>query len=158
KLIHYRKLFERLPDPFVLYLALLLHDSGKAVGRPHSEASALFAQRVAARLQLTPEQRKSLILLVDHHLTMSKMAQQRNLDDPTTVMEFAQIIKEQKNLDALMLLTLADGQGTSADTWSDWQQSLVSQSFHDRSPHPADRNCYHELTRTERERLRDAVP
>jgi len=58
KLIHYRKLFERLPDPFVLYLALLLHDSGKAVGRPHSEASALFAQRVAARLQLTPEQRK----------------------------------------------------------------------------------------------------
>src|SRR5438105_2042023 len=58
KLIHYRKLFERLPDPFVLYLALLLHDSGKAVGRPHSEASALFAQRVAARLQLTPEQRQ----------------------------------------------------------------------------------------------------
>jgi [protein-PII] uridylyltransferase len=131
KLIHYRKLFERLPDPFVLYLALLLHDSGKAVGRPHSEASALFAQRVAARLQLTPEQRKSLILLVDHHLTMSKMAQQRNLDDPTTVMEFAQIIKEQKNLDALMLLTLADGQGTSADTWSDWKESLVWQLFQD---------------------------
>src|SRR6266513_1240448 len=50
KLIHYRKLFEQLADPLVLYLALLLHDSGKAVGRPHSEASALYAQRVAARL------------------------------------------------------------------------------------------------------------
>src|SRR6476660_5211575 len=86
KLIHYRKLFEQLADPLVLYLALLLHDSGKAVGRPHSEASALFAQRVAARLQLSPEQRKSLIRLVDHHLTLSKMAQQRNLDDPATVM------------------------------------------------------------------------
>jgi UTP:GlnB (protein PII) uridylyltransferase len=61
KLIHYRKLFEQLADPLVLYLALLLHDSGKAVGRPHSEASALFAQRVAARLQLSSEQRKSLI-------------------------------------------------------------------------------------------------
>src|SRR5207248_2012283 len=154
KLIHYRKLFERLPDPFVLYLALLLHDSGKAVGRPHSEASALFAQRVAARLQLTPEQRKSLILLVDHHLTMSKMAQQRNLDDPTTVMEFAQIIKEQKNLDALMLLTLADGQGTSADTWSDWKESLVWQLFHDSSRYFADRKSYHEQTRIARESLR----
>ena len=157
KLIHYRKLFERLPDPFVLYLALLLHDSGKAVGRPHSEASALFAQRVATRLQLTPEQRKSLILLVDHHLTMSKMAQQRNLDDPTTVMEFAQIIKEQKNLDALMLLTLADGQGTSADTWSDWKESLVWQLFHDSSRYLADRKSYHEQTRIARESLRASV-
>src|SRR6266702_2215836 len=157
KLIHYRELFERLTDPLVLYLALLLHDSGKAVGRPHSEASALFAQRVAARLQLTPEQRKSLILLVDHHLTMSKMAQQRNLDDPTTVMEFAQIIKEQKNLDALMLLTLADGQGTSADTWSDWKESLVWQLFHDSSRYLADRKSYHEQTRIARESLRASV-
>src|SRR5712692_1223652 len=72
KLIPYRKLFERLEDPFVLYLALLLHDTGKAVAaRPHAEASALFAQRVATRLQLSSEQRKSLILLVDHHLTLS---------------------------------------------------------------------------------------
>ena len=72
KLIAYRKIFEELDDPFVLYLALLLHDSGKAVGaRRHSEASALFAQRVATRLQLSSEQRKSLILLVDHHLTLS---------------------------------------------------------------------------------------
>src|SRR5438128_2671745 len=97
KLIHYRKLFEQLADPLVLYLALLLHDSGKAVGRPHSEASALFAQRVAARLQLSSEQRKSLIRLVDHHLSLSTTAQPRNLDDPTTVMEFAKDVKGQKN-------------------------------------------------------------
>jgi [protein-PII] uridylyltransferase len=97
KLMAYRKIFEQLDDPFVLYLALLLHDTGKAVGaRPHSEASALFAQRVATRLQLSSEQRKSLILLVDHHLTLSKIAQQRNLDDPATVAELAKIVKHQK--------------------------------------------------------------
>src|SRR5213083_2341640 len=45
KLTAYREIFKRIEDPFVLYLALLLHDTGKAVGaRPHSEASALFAQ------------------------------------------------------------------------------------------------------------------
>src|SRR5947199_2173376 len=157
KLIHYRKLFEQLTDPLVLYLALLLHDSGKAVGRPHSEASALFAQRVGARLQLSSGQRKSLILLVDHHLTLSRMAQQRNLDDPATVMEFAQIVKDQKNLDALMLLTLADGQGTSADAWSDWKESLVWQLFHDTSRYLADRKSYYEQTRIARESLRASV-
>ncbi len=158
KLIAYRRIFEQLDDPFVLYLALLLHDSGKAVGaRRHSEASALFAQRVASRLQLSSEQRKSLILLVDHHLTLSMIAQQRNLDDPTTVAELAGIVKNQKNLNPLMLLTLADGQGTSAEAWSDWKESLVWQLFHETSRYLADQKSYYEQTRIERESLQLAV-
>jgi [protein-PII] uridylyltransferase len=158
KLIAYRKIFEQLEDPFVLYLALLLHDSGKAVGaRPHSEASALFAQRVAARLQLSSDQRKSLILLVDHHLTLSQTAQQRNLDDPATVTDFAHIVKHQKNLNALMLLTLADGQGTSAEAWSDWKESLVWELFHETSRCLADQKSYYEQTKVERESLQASV-
>src|SRR6266576_72677 len=158
KLIAYRRIFERLDNPFVLYLALLLHDSGKAVGaRRHSEASALFAQRVATRLQLSSEQRKSLILVVDHHLTLSMIAQQRNLDDPATVTELAGILKNQKNLNALMLLTLADGQGTSAEAWSDWKESLVWELFHETSRYLADQKSYYEQTRIERESLQVAV-
>src|SRR5438093_5460551 len=158
KLVAYREIFERLEDSFVLYLALLLHDSGKAVGaRPHSEASALFAQRVATRLQLSSEQRKSLILLVDHHLTLSRIAQQRNLDDPTTIAELAGIVKNQKNLNALMLLTLADGQGTSGEAWSDWKESLVWELFHETSRYLADQKSYYEQTRIERETLQVSV-
>lgn len=158
KLVPYRNLFEKLEDPMVLYLALLLHDTGRAVrARPHSEASAVFAQRVAMRLQLSPEERKSLILLVDHHVTMSNMAQQRNLDDPETAIEFAAIVKQQKNLDALMLLTLADGQGTSAEAWSDWKESLVWQLYHATSQYLADQEVFHEQTKIERETLTAAV-
>jgi len=158
KLIAYRNIFEQLEDPLVLYLALLLHDSGKAVGaRPHSEGSALFAQRVAARLQLSPEQRKSLILLVDHHLTLSRTAQQRNLDDPATVMEFGRIVKHQRNLNKLMLLTLADGQGASPEAWSDWKESLVWELFHETSRYLADQKSYYDQTKIERESLQSAV-
>ena len=158
ELVAYRKIFEQLEDPLVLYLALLLHDSGKAVGaRPHSEASALFAQRVAARLQLSPEQRKSLILLVDHHLTLSKTAQQRNVDDPATVTEFGRIVKHERNLNKLMLLTLADGQGTSPEAWSDWKESLVWELFHETSRYLVDQKSYYEQTKIERESLQSAV-
>src|SRR5438309_177100 len=152
KLIEYRKLFEKLTDPFVLYLALLLHDTGKAVGaRPHSEASAVFAQRVARRLQLDPRERKMLILLVDHHVTLSNIAQRRNIDDPVTVSEFATIVKDQENLDALMLLTLADGQGTSDQNWSDWKETLVWQLYHATTQYLADRHLFYERAKTARE-------
>jgi [protein-PII] uridylyltransferase len=158
KLAAYHRLFEDFEDPVVLYLALLLHDTGRAVGaRPHSEASALFAQSVAKRLQLSSEQRKSLILLVDHHVTLSNTAQQRNLDDPATIVEFAGIVRSQKNLHALMLLTLADGQGTSGQSWSDWKESLVWQLFHATSQYLADQKSYHEQTRIERDSLQKAV-
>ncbi|MBV9658483.1 MAG: [protein-PII] uridylyltransferase [Verrucomicrobia bacterium] len=127
----YRKLFAEFKDPLILYLSLLLHDTGKATGaQHHAEASALFAQKVAARMQLSSERRRALILLVDHHLTLSMTAQTRNLDDPATITEFAGIVKNRHNLDALMLVTFADGQGTTDQGWSDWKESLVWQLYH----------------------------
>jgi [protein-PII] uridylyltransferase len=56
-----------------------------------------------------------------------------------------------------MLLTLADGQGTSAGAWSDWKESLVWQLFHQTSRYLADRKSYYEKTRIARESLRASV-
>lgn len=158
KLLPYRALFEQLDNPYVLYLALLLHDTGKAVAaRPHSEASALFAQQAALRLKLAPEERRTLVLLVDHHLTLSKLAQQRNLDDPETTVELAGMIRSQENLDALMLLTLADGQGTRAEAWSDWKETLVWQLFRSTSQYFEDRAAFLAEQKIERESLQKEV-
>ena len=122
----YRAIFQKLEDPAMLYLALLLHDTGKAANkRNHEDASAVLAQKVARRLQLSPERRRMLITLVNSHDEMSFTAQKRNLDDPATIAEFAGIVGHRANLDALMLLTLADGQGTSDQNWSDWKEGLV---------------------------------
>lgn len=158
KLAGYREIFEQLEDPLVLYLALLLHDTGRAVGaRPHSEASAIFAQRAATRLQLTSPQRRSLIRLVDHHVTMSMLAQQRALDDPDTAVEFGAIVKDRPTLDALMLLTLADGQGTSADAWSDWKESLVWQLYGMTKRYLCDERSFYERAKIQREALETSV-
>jgi [protein-PII] uridylyltransferase len=122
----YRAIFQKLEDPAMLYLALLLHDTGKAANkRHHEDASAVLAQKVARRLQLSPERRRMLITLVNSHYEISFTAQKRNLDDPATIAEFAGIVGSRANLDALMLLTLADGQGTSDQNWSDWKEILV---------------------------------
>src|SRR5262249_26128466 len=70
---------------------------------------------------------------------------------------FAHIVKHQKNLNALMLLTLADGQGTSAEGWSDWKESLVWELFHETSRCLADQKSYYEQTKVERESLQASV-
>ena len=126
KLRGYREIFQKIEDPVALYLALLLHDTGKAANeRHHEEASALLAYKVARRLQLSPERRKMLVTLVDTHCVLSKMARTRNLEDQATILEFCKIVGDRANLDALMLITLADGMGTSDENWSDWKEGLV---------------------------------
>lgn len=159
KLQGYRKLFHKMDDPAVLYLAILLHDTGKAANvRHHAEASAIAAQRVAARLQLTSPQRKMLIFLVDHHSTLSSTAQRRNVEDASTVEEFASLVVSQAHLDALMLLTLVDGQGVGNDSnWSDWKESLVWQLYRSTKLFLADNTEFFRQRRVEREDLREGV-
>jgi [protein-PII] uridylyltransferase len=158
KLAQYKTLFRNVEDPYVLYLALLLHDTGKASGaRHHAEASALSAQKVAARLQLPAERRRKLILLVDHHMTLSEIAQRRNLEDPATIADFAETVRNPENLDSLMLLTLADGQGTGGQNWSDWKETLVWHLYHATSSYLHDERKYFAERRIEREDLQEAV-
>jgi [protein-PII] uridylyltransferase len=71
--------------------------------------------------------------------------------------EFARIVRDQKNLDALMLLTLADGQGTSADAWSDWKETLVWALYHSTSQYLSDQEAFYEQTKIEREQLQTSV-
>jgi len=159
KLQGYRKLFHKMEDPAVLYLAILLHDTGKAANvRHHAEASAIAAQRVAVRLQLTSAQRKTLIFLVDHHSTMSSTGQRRNIEDAATVEEFAGLVGNQAQLDALMLLTLVDGQGVGDDAnWSDWKESLMWQLYRSTSLYLADNVEFFRQRRVERDDLREGV-
>jgi [protein-PII] uridylyltransferase len=56
-----------------------------------------------------------------------------------------------------MLLTLADGQGTSAEAWSDWKESLVWELFRETSHYLADQKAYYEQTKIERESLQASV-
>jgi [protein-PII] uridylyltransferase len=131
KLTRYGEIFRRIEDTAVLYLAMLLHDTGKAANtKRHEEASALSAQRVARRLMLSPARKKMLITLVSDHGEMSAMARTRNVEDPATVAEFAEIVRDPEVLDALMVITLADGMGTSDEGWSDWKEQMVWRLYH----------------------------
>lgn len=126
KLQRYSTIFKNLDDIAMLYLGMLLHDTGKAANsRFHSKASVLAAEKVAHRFQLTKDRGNLLLMLVEAHGELATIARTCDLDDFTVVHQVANIVKTVSALDALMILTLADGMGTSDENWSDWKEQLV---------------------------------
>ncbi len=124
----YRRLFLEIQDAYALYLAVILHDTGRAENvREHTDGSAMLAARLCSRLQIQGARRTLIMFLVDNHLTFWRTATTRNLDDPEVIEEFAKIVKTPANLDALFLFTFADSNATSPDGWTGWKESLMLQ-------------------------------
>ncbi len=123
---NYRKIFQHLEYPHILYLSLLLHDVGKAANTDdHSEAGIDMANRVARRLKLSSDETQVMLFLVQDHLKLSMLSQRRDLDDYETIDTAVRIVKNEFNLDMLFLLTFADAAGTSIESWSDWKELLL---------------------------------
>ncbi len=67
-----RRILESLPRPQLLRLACLFHDLGKSRGAPgHSERGALMMPLIGERLGLSEADVRTLIFLVQEHLTLS---------------------------------------------------------------------------------------
>ncbi|MEM1156850.1 MAG: [protein-PII] uridylyltransferase [Verrucomicrobiota bacterium] len=126
----YRRLFEECQEPELLYLALILHDVGKADNtQNHAACSVQRAVRFARRMGIKGKRLNDLTFLVDHHGTLNEFACRRNLEDPQTIRDFARIVQDQERLRMLMLMSFADTQGTGDQSWSNWKEGLVWNLF-----------------------------
>ena len=126
----YRNLFVNHPDPYALFVALILHDTGRAENvREHIDGSAMLAARLCKRLKITGGRRALIMFLVDHHLTLWRFATKKNIDDPEVIREFAEIMRDRHRLDALLLFTFADSNGTNEEAWSPWKETLILQLY-----------------------------
>lgn len=155
----YRHLFHEAEDPYALYLALILHDTGRAENvREHTDGSALLASRLCNRLQVHGARRTLVMFLVDHHLTFWRFATTRNIEDPDVIAEFARIVKTRARLDVLLLFSYADSNGTNHETWSSWKETLMLQ-LHSSTRHFLEegRERYSASIRSEKKALREQV-
>jgi len=126
----YRKILTDLEDPYAIYLAMILHDTGRAENvREHTDGSAMLAAQVCSRFKIKGARRSLLTFLVDHHLTYWRYATSKNLEDPEVIEEFAGIMRDQERLEALLVFTYADSNGTNEEAWSPWKETLMLQLF-----------------------------
>jgi [protein-PII] uridylyltransferase len=155
---NYTALFQSLNRPGLLYLALLLHDVGKADGsRGHSRSSAEAALAVADRLGLDGTSAHALRTVVDHHLQMAAISQRRDLDDPRVITQFANLVETPENLDLLTLLTFADAQATSDQLWNGFKDALLWTLYRKASRLLAGGTEFVEAEARQRERLQQEL-
>lgn len=122
------ELKDSLHDAEALYLAALLHDVGKHESEPeHPEVSERLAREVCQRWQLAQEIADLVTWLVRNHLIMSIFTKMRDVFDPNTAVEFANMVQRQDRLDMLTILTYADTRAVAEEAWTPAQMSFLKE-------------------------------
>ncbi len=123
----------------LLYLAALLHDTGKGRSTDdHAGESARMAESVAGRLELDAYESELLLGLIRNHLEMSA-ALRRDIFDLETVRAFAGKVQTPEALRMLTLFTYADIAAVHPDALTPWKAEnlwrlyLATMNYLDRS-------------------------
>jgi [protein-PII] uridylyltransferase len=119
------ELMPGLRDRVALYVALFLHDVAKGRPEDHSVAGARIARRLCPRLGLSAAQTETVAWLIEQHLTMSIVAQSRDLSDRRTIADFAKIVQSPERLKMLFILTIADIKAVGPGVWNGWKGQLL---------------------------------
>ncbi|MFZ6657825.1 [protein-PII] uridylyltransferase [Undibacterium sp. TJN19] len=114
---------------WVLYIAALFHDIAKGRGGDHSLLGMTDAKKFCYDHGLSRANTELIVFLVQNHLTMSHVAQKQDLSDPDVVQNFASLVKDERHLTALYLLTVADIRGTSPKVWNAWKGKLLEDLY-----------------------------
>ncbi|WP_412058299.1 [protein-PII] uridylyltransferase [Bartonella sp. DGB2] len=109
----------------ILYLALFLHDIAKGRPENHALAGEKIAWKLSLRFGLSGREAAHVAWLVREHLSMSKVAQSRDLNDPKTIADFAKKVKTPRRLNLLLILTICDIQGVGPKVWNGWKRQLL---------------------------------
>ncbi|MCM5704112.1 [protein-PII] uridylyltransferase [Larsenimonas salina] len=120
-------LMQQLPRHDILWIAGLYHDIAKGRGGDHSTLGAIDARAFCERHGVSRRDTELICWLVEHHLLMSKTAQKRDISDPDVISEFATAMHDERHLDYLYVLTVADISATNASLWNGWRASLMRQ-------------------------------
>ena len=112
-------------DRAILYVALLLHDIAKGRPQDHSSAGAEVARKLCPRLGFSPEDTALVAWLIQEHLTMSMIAQSRDLSDRKTIEDFVSRVQTMRRLKLLLVLTVCDIRAVGPGVWNGWKGQLL---------------------------------
>ena len=118
----------------LLYAAMFLHDIAKGRPEDHSILGARIARKLGPRFGFTASETETIAWLIECHLVMSVTAQSRDLGDPKTIGDFAEIVQSPERLKLLEILTEADIAAVGPGVWNGWKAQLLRVLYDETEP------------------------
>jgi [protein-PII] uridylyltransferase len=126
---HLTEVVRGLPQPELLMMGMLFHDIGKGWADNHPSRGARMMAPLGLRLGLHEDETAATEFLVREHLTMSHLAQHRDIHDDRLVIDFCRACGSVENLERLYVLTYADMRGVAPGVWNNWRGMLVTELY-----------------------------
>lgn len=123
------QIYDSIEKKELLYLAGLFHDIAKGRGGNHSELGAVDAYDFCRLHGFDHEDSSLVSWLVQKHLLISGYIQKKDLNDIDVIKEFIGQLSDLKQLNFLILLTVADIRGTNMKLWTEWKHTLIRQLY-----------------------------
>src|SRR6187397_2904703 len=97
-------------------------------------AGAKVARRLCPRLGFSAADTELVAWLIEEHLTMSTVAQSRDLSDRKTIENFAAVVQSVEQMKLLTILTTADIRGVGPGVWNGWKAQLLRTLYYETEP------------------------
>ena len=119
--VKFGSMIRELQNPGLLYLAAVLHDTGKGrASEHHAVESTRMAQNVLGRLEMDAYDSGLVMRLIETHLEMSASLR-RDIFDAQTVRALAGTVQTHESLRMLTLFTYADIAAVNPDALTPWK-------------------------------------
>jgi [protein-PII] uridylyltransferase len=124
----FRDLASEIDQPWLLRIALLLHDIGKGGGN-HVATGIQLATAITDRMGVPREQADLVLFLVEQHLALSKVMISRDLNDAATGRALAGQVGTVERLKLLTLVTFADISAVNPAAMTPWRREQLWRTY-----------------------------
>ncbi len=123
------RVVRRLRSRRLLFMAAFLHDIAKGREEHHSIVGERIARSLCPRFGFSAAETDTVAWLVRQHLVLSDTSQRRDIYDPKTAHDVAELVQTLERLRLLFVLTVCDIRAVGPDVWNSWKGQLLESLF-----------------------------
>lgn len=122
-------LIHKVRQKEILYLAALLHKTGKGQEGDEIDHAAHIAQAFCMRHNLKPTDGNLIVWLVKNQRRLQQALQYLDLNQPDDMHQLAQELMDENHLNLLYLFTVANLETTNPELWTSWRAKQMNELY-----------------------------